>query len=86
MNKKFHIVFPVDRKKINIIGYSVVLAYTIVILAIWIHSDVTGHTYFTAGEPNAVIKYTEWVLGFFGIIVVSMMFKKECESKDEEYE
>ncbi len=54
---------------IRILGLMSVISYMIVILFVWIYANFDGYVYFLAGEPNSLIKYTEWLLGFTGIFV-----------------
>lgn len=54
---------------IRIIGLMALLSYMIVILCTWIYANLRGFIYFSAGEPDLFIKYSEWVLGIIGIIV-----------------
>ena len=48
---------------IRILGLMSLISYLIVVLYTWMFSNLNGYTYFSAGEPNLFIKYTEWILG-----------------------
>jgi len=76
--KPFNVInFPKKVKNIRILGLMALISYMIVILFTWIYANFNGYVYFMAGEPNIVIKYTEWVLGFAGIIVAADFLRKE---------
>jgi uncharacterized membrane protein len=64
-------------KNIRILGLMSLISYMIVILFVWIFANYEGYIYFLAGEPNPYIKYTEWLLGFTGIIVAVDLLYKE---------
>lgn len=56
-------------KSIRIIGLLALIIYMAVILHDWISASMEGRLSFSAGEPNALVKYCEWILGFIGIFV-----------------
>jgi hypothetical protein len=64
-------------KNFRILGLMAIISYMIVILFVWIYANIGGYVYFLAGEPNLVIKYTEWLLGFAGIFVAIDLLHKE---------
>ncbi len=65
---------------LRILGIIVLVSYTTVIMATWIAADAQGYTYFSAGEPNGVIRYVEWLLGLFGIMVAVRLLHSEINS------
>ena len=62
------------KSKIRIFGFAVALSYLIVILYVWANAEYSGHVYFLAGEPNRVILYAEWILGFIAIAIIANEF------------
>ncbi len=64
---------------IRILGLMAMISYMIVILFVWMHANYGGYVYFIAGEPDPLIKYTEWLLGFMGIIVAIDLLSKEIK-------
>jgi len=54
-------------KFLKLLGLFFVLSYMINIYYIWFDANLSGYTYFSAGEPNLYIKYTEWIGGILGI-------------------
>lgn len=55
------------------------LSYMTVILFIWIYANLGGYVYFSAGEPQLIIKYSEWALGFTGIFVALDYLRREIQ-------
>jgi hypothetical protein len=66
-------------KNVRILGLMAVISYMTVILFVWIYANYDGYVYFLAGEPNLLIKYTEWLLGFIGIFVTIDLLRKEIK-------
>ena len=64
---------------IRILGLMAIISYMIVILFVWMYANYGGYVYFLAGEPDPLIKYTEWLLGFMGIIVAVDLLRKEIK-------
>ena len=67
----------ITRRLIYILGLMTALAYMIAILLVWMLAEFTGYTFFSAGEPNRVILYTEWILGFNAIYSLVIYCKRE---------
>ncbi|NJD78060.1 MAG: hypothetical protein FIB08_13380 [Candidatus Methanoperedens sp.] len=65
---------------IRILGLMALISYMVVILFTWMYANLEGYVYFSAGEPELYIKYSEWALGFIGILVAADFLKKELES------
>ncbi len=63
----------------RILGLMALISYMVVILFTWIYANLEGYVYFSAGEPELFIKYTEWALGFIGILVAVDFLKKELK-------
>ena len=59
----------------EIIGLSFTLSYLIIILFIWIVSNLYGYEIVKFSEENLIIKYIEWFGGFAGIFVVTGTLK-----------
>lgn len=71
------------QKVLKILGLITIISYLIVILVTWISANIAGYIYFSAGEPNLLIKYTEWTLGILGIFVMLNILKDEvCGEKN----
>jgi hypothetical protein len=68
------------KKMAKILGLMTLISYMTVILFTWIYANVEGYVYFSAGEPQLLIKYTEWVLGFIGIFVAVDCLRKEIDT------
>jgi len=66
-------------RKLNLIGLMAAISIIVVLLATWIWTESLGYTHFRAGEPVASIRYTEWLLGGFSLVVLSGYFKREFE-------
>ncbi len=66
-------------KIVRILGLMALISYMIVILFTWIYANSEGYVYFSAGEPELFIKYTEWALGFIGIFVAVDFLKIELK-------
>ena len=64
-------------KRVRVLGLMAVISYMVVILFAWIYTNLDGYVYFLAGEPNPLIKYLEWALGFTGIFVAVDFLRKE---------
>ena len=78
ISKKLNFIeIPNALKNFRILGLMAIISYMIVILFVWIYANIDGYVYFLAGEPNLVIKYTEWLLGFAGIFVAIDLLRKE---------
>ena len=77
INKSFDISKVI--RNIRILGLMSIISYMIVILFVWMYANFGGYIYFLAGEPNLVIKYTEWVLGFAGVFVAIDLLHKELK-------
>ncbi len=78
INKRLNFIeTPNALKNFRILGLMAIISYMIVILFVWIYANIGGYVYFLAGEPNLVIKYTEWLLGFAGIFVAIDLLRKE---------
>ena len=73
---KFSTIIPLLR----ILGLMAVMSYMIVILLTWIYANHQGYVYFSAGEPLSLIKYSEWVLGFLGILATASVLRKELDN------
>lgn len=43
---------------------------------IWFDANLSGYTYFSAGEPNLYIKYSEWIGGILGIVSLISIIKE----------
>lgn len=69
---------------VRILGLMTLISYMVVILFIWIYANSVGYVYFSAGEPELLIKYPEWVLGFIGILVAVDFLKKELKGTRED--
>jgi hypothetical protein len=67
-------------RTVRILGLMSVISYMIVILFTWIYANLTGYVYFSAGEPELLIKYPEWVLGLIGISVAIDCLRKELDA------
>ncbi len=65
---------------LRILGLMAVMSYMIVILFTWIYANHLGYVYFSAGEPESLIKYPEWVLGFLGIIATASVLRRELDN------
>ena len=70
-------------RTVRIVGLMSVISYMTVILFTWIYANLTGYVYFSAGEPELLIKYPEWVLGFIGITVAIDCLHKELDAIHE---
>ena len=69
------------KKSILLLGLMTVMAYTTVILALWIlRTGIQGYDSFPVIEPNPIIKHTEWILGIFGIFVCAFQIKDVIDS------
>jgi hypothetical protein len=78
INKRLNVIeIPNALKNFRILGLMAIISYMIVILFVWIYANYGGYVYFLAGEPNLIIKYTEWLLGFAGIFVAIDLLRKE---------
>jgi len=78
INKRLNFIeIPNALKNFRILGLMAIISYMIVILFVWIYANIDGYVYFLAGEPNLAIKYTEWLLGFAGILVAIDLLRKE---------
>jgi len=64
-------------KSTKLIGLISAIAYMIVILFTWAYANLQGYVYFSAGEPNFIIKVLEWALGFIGIFTALYFLRKE---------
>ncbi|MCX9009608.1 MAG: hypothetical protein OIN66_00665 [Candidatus Methanoperedens sp.] len=64
-------------KIIRVIGLMSLLSYMTVVLFVWIYANLGGYVYFSAGEPQWIIKYSEWALGFTGILVALDYLRRE---------
>lgn len=58
-------------KIIRILGLISLVSYILVFISTWMLANMEGYIYFSGGEPSLMIKYSEWILGFLGIIVAS---------------
>lgn len=67
-------------KNIRILGLMSLISYMIVVLFTWIFANMNGFAYFSAGEPDLFIKYTEWILGIIGILVAAYYLLKELKT------
>lgn len=56
-------------KIVRILGLLALVSYILVVLFTWMLANMEGYIYFSGGEPSLLIKYSEWILGFLGIIV-----------------
>ncbi len=54
---------------VRILGLMALISYLAVVLFSWMLANMKGFIYFSGGEPLLLIKYSEWILGFLGIIV-----------------
>ena len=57
-------------KLIRILGLMTALSYMLCILYTWILAELNGFVYFSAGEPEPMIRYAEWILGVISTIVI----------------
>ncbi len=77
------------KRSIKIFGLFSVLLYMINILYFWIESSHKGLPYFSVGEPILWIKYSEWIFGFIGIIVILDLLieniKKDTKEINKKY-
>lgn len=67
-------------RTVRILGLMSVISYMTVILFTWIYANLTGYVYFSAGEPELLIKYPEWALGLIGISVAIDCLRKELDA------
>ncbi len=67
-------------KCVRVFGLMAIISYMTVILFTWIFANMNGYVYFSAGEPELLIKYPEWVLGFTGIFVAIDSLRKEIDN------
>lgn len=67
-------------RTVRILGLMSVISYMTVILFTWVYANLTGYVYFSAGEPELLIKYPEWVLGLIGISVAIDCLRKELDA------
>ena len=72
---KFSTIFYLLR----ILGLMAVLSYMFVILFTWMYANHQGYVYFSAGEPETLIKYPEWVLGILGILATASVLRRELD-------
>ncbi len=72
--------FPKIIKIMRILGMMSVISYMVVILSTWISANLDGYIYFSAGEPELLIKYPEWALGAVGIFVAFDYLRKELNN------
>jgi hypothetical protein len=80
INEKLNFIdVPNSLKNIRILGLMTLISYMIVILWVWMTANYDGYIYFLAGEPNPYIKYTEWLLGFTGIVIAVDLLHKEIK-------
>ncbi len=73
--------FPKLIKIARILGLMSVISYMIVILFTWISANLDGYIYFSAGEPELLIKYPEWALGVIGILAAFDYLRKELNDE-----
>ncbi len=66
-------------KIVRVTGLMALLSYMSVILFVWIYANLGGYVYFSAGEPQLIIKYSEWALGFTGILVALDYLRREIQ-------
>lgn len=69
------------KNNLRIFGFMVALSSLIVILGIWISSELHGVVYFSAGEPNRAILYTEWTFIIISIGVIYFEFISSIREK-----
>lgn len=67
-------------KLLRLAGITTVIGYMVIILYTWMLASHQGYTYFMAGEPVAVIRYAEWILGIIGVSVMVDVYRKEIDS------
>ncbi len=75
-------------KIVRILGLMALISYLAVVLFSWMLANMKGFIYFSGGEPLLLIKYSEWILGFLGIIVAIYYLLMElsgykCNGKKE---
>ncbi|HEY9245517.1 MAG TPA: hypothetical protein VIO11_01595 [Candidatus Methanoperedens sp.] len=68
-------------KMIRILGLMAVISYMVVILFTWVYANIKGYVYFSAGEPELLIKYSEWALGALGILAAIDYLRKEINDE-----
>ncbi|HEY9204726.1 MAG TPA: hypothetical protein VIO58_02300 [Candidatus Methanoperedens sp.] len=68
-------------KIVRILGLMSVISYMVVILFTWISANLEGYIYFSAGEPESLIKYPEWALGAIGIFAAFDYLRKELNDE-----
>jgi hypothetical protein len=75
-------------KIVRILGLMALISYISVVLFTWMLANKEGFIYFSGGEPSLYVKYSEWILGFIGVIVAIYYLLMEltgynCELKTE---
>ncbi len=64
-----NMIIQVLIKIVRILGLMALISYIAVVLFSWMLANMEGFIYFSGGESSLLIKYSEWILGFLGIIV-----------------
>ncbi len=90
--KESYRCIPYSRLKchITLLGLMFALSFMVVIIGTWISAEIQGFTYFSAGEPNTIIRIFEWIGGFIAILIVSIKLKNNIDmsylEKEETYD
>lgn len=80
-NSSFNIInYSKLFRTVRILGLMSVISYMTVILFTWVYANLMGYVYFSAGEPELLIKYPEWALGLIGISVAIDCLRKELDA------
>ncbi len=66
-------------KVVRVLGLMAIISYMVVILFTWAYANLAGYVYFSAGEPELLIKYPEWALGAIGILAAVDYLRKELD-------
>lgn len=65
-------------KAARIVGLITAFSYLTVLLSAWIYQDIIkGDMFVTFYEMNKIIRYAEWVIGVFSVLVLIHMIIEE---------
>lgn len=67
-------------KTIRIIGLMTAFSYLLCVLYTWMLAEINGNVYFSAGEPDPIIRYIEWGLGIISISVIISEIKIKLDA------
>ncbi len=66
------------KKIVKVLGLISAFSFIVVILSAWIYQDIIiKDSIIRFYEPQNIIKYFEWILGIFSLMVLSAMIIEE---------